>query len=310
MKRWLCCLIRTRDIGTRESQDANAHQDVIAARVRITAATILLGMWLAGCAAPGQVGVKTPQSNLPNYPPAIEPAPEHQQAVSSAWQALAGEHQLPEGAQYDRDPILLTPRALPANLAGRIQLLHQSTPPTELELKEALRRFIEKHAVLLGVNPGDTAIGQPELSLVTLRAEGSMMRVVYQQRSFVYPLAEGWGELTLMLSKQGALLQWNSRLIPNVTLPARPTVEASTLPERFVNREFTYSNIAGQPMRYKIARVEEVFVKELVVYPRIANNRLTIHLAYPVVVGTGTTWTVHVDAMTGEELAVKANFVS
>jgi hypothetical protein len=254
--------------------------------------------------------VKTPQNKLPNYPPAIEATAAQQQAVEAAWQALIREHRLPADARYDSDPLLLTPRALPAQLAGRIELLHQSASPSDLELKEALRRFIEKNAALLGVNPGDTAIGQPELSLVTLRPEGALIRVLYQQRSFTYPMAEGWGELHFMLSKQGALLQWNSRLIPNVMLPARPTVEANALPGRFVNREFTYSNFAGQPLRYQVARVEEVFVKEVVVYPRITNNRMTIHLAYPVVVGTGTTWMVYVDAMTGEELGVKANFVS
>ena len=281
----------------------------------------IFALWLGGllcasCATPGQVGVKTPQNNGsggPEYPPVLDASPARQQASESAWRALAQEHQLPDTLRCDCDPILLTPRALPMEAAGRIQVVRQN-PFTDLELKEALRHFIEIQARLLGVNPGDTAIGQPQLSLVTLSVtlshEGALTRVVYQQRSFPYPIVDGYGTLEFTLCKSGHLLQWRSSLLPNVTLPARPTLETSALPERFVNREFTYSNIAGQPLRYRVARADEVFVKEAVVYPRLTSTRLTIHLAYPIVVGLGTTWTIYVDAMTGEELAVKPNFVS
>ena len=278
---------------------------------------IIFALWLSSllwtsCAMPGQVGVKTPQGNTggPEYPPVLDASPARQQASESAWRALAQEHQLPDTLRCDCDPVLLTPRALPVEAAGRIQIVQKGAGFTDLELKEALRHFIEIHARLLGVNAGDTAIGQPELSLITLSHEGALTRVVYQQRSFPYPIAEGYGTLEFTLSKSGHLLQWHSSLLPNVTLPARATLEASALPARFVNREFTYSNIAGQPLRYRVARTDEVFVKEAVVYPRLAASRLTIHLAYPIVVGIGTTWTIYVDAMTGEELAVKPNFVS
>lgn len=272
-------------------------------------------LWMS-CATPGQLGVNTPQSNGsggPDYPVALEATPARQQASESAWRALAQEHQLPDTLRCDCDPILLTPRALPVEAAGRIQVVKKNAAFTDLELKEALRHFIKIHARLLGVNAGDTAIGQPELSLVTLSHEGALTRVVYQQRSFPYPiaaLAERFGTLEFTLSKSGHLLQWHSSLLPNVTLPARATLEASALPERFVGREFTYSNIAGQPLRYRVTRTDEVFVKEAVVFPRVTGARLTIHLAYPIVIGLGTTWTIYVDAVTGEELAVKANFVS
>ncbi len=276
---------------------------------RIIFALWLSGLLCASCATPGQVGVKTPQSNGPEYPPVLDATPARQQASEAAWRALAQEHQLPDTLRCDCDTILLTPRALPVEAAGRIQVVKKN-PFTDLELKEALRHFIEIHARLLGVNAGDTAIGQPELSLVTLSHEGALTRVVYHQRSFPYPLAEGFGTLAFTLSKSGHLLQWHSSLLPNVTLPARASLEASALPERFVGREFSHTSVAGQPLRYRVERIEEVFVKEAVVYPRVNGTRLTIHLAYPIVVGLGTTWMIYVDAMTGEELAVKPNFVS
>jgi hypothetical protein len=63
-------------------------------------------------------------------------------------------------------------------------------------------------------------------------------------------------------------------------------------------------------MSYKVRDRSEVSIKDLVVYPKPEGNRIRIHLAYPVEVGSGMTWTVYVDAITGQEIDVKQNFVS
>jgi hypothetical protein len=77
-----------------------------------------------------------------------------------------------------------------------------------------------------------------------------------------------------------------------------------------IGREFSYTTIAGQSVTYKIASRSEVSVMDLVVYPKQEGNRITVHLAYPVEAGQGTTWTVYVDAITGQEIDVKQNFAS
>jgi len=266
-------------------------------------------LWLLACAAPGQVGVRTPQAGGSGYPPMIEITPAQQQEAETAWRALLTEQQLPE-AKFDAEPVLNTPRALPLNLAGRIKLSERAGPLDELAAKEALRRFIEKHAVLLSGGRRETAINLKDLSLTTFSNEGAMYRAVYEQRSFPYPIAGGFGELMLVISKSGTLLQWNSRLLPNLELPASTSLNTAELPQRFVGRTFTYSNIAGQPQTYRVASANEAVVKSLVVYPKITGNRLTLHIAYPVEVGRGTTWTVYLDAVTGEELGVRQDFVS
>jgi hypothetical protein len=77
-----------------------------------------------------------------------------------------------------------------------------------------------------------------------------------------------------------------------------------------VDREFTYSAIDGRPLTYRARGVDEVTVKDLVIYPRLEGDRILLYLAYPVEVGRGTTWTVIVDAFTGNEIAVVQNFVT
>lgn len=265
--------------------------------------------WLLACAAPGQVGVRTPQAGGASYPPTIEATAAQQQEAEAVWRAFLTEQQLPE-TKFDAEPGLNTPRALPLNLAGRIKLGTKEGPLDELAAKDALRRFIERNAVLLSGGRRETAISLKDLSLTTFSNEGAMYRAVYEQRSFPFPLANGFGELMMVISKTGTLLQWNSRLLPKLDLPANINVNTAELPDRFVGRTFTYSNIAGQPQTYRVANRNEAAVKSLVVYPKVTGNRLTLHVAYPVEVGRGTTWTVYVDAVTGEELAVRQDFVS
>ncbi len=269
----------------------------------------LVSLWLLACAAPGQVGVKTPQQRGSDYPPALEATAAQQQEAETAWRALLTEFQLPE-TKFDAEQVLNTPRALPLALAGRIKLSTTDGPLTELQAKEALRRFIERNAVLLSGGRRESAASVKDLSLITFSNEGSMYRAVYQQRSFPYPLVNGFGELLLVISKTGTLLQWNSRLLPKLELPARTLIAAKELPDRFAGRTFSYSGIAGQPLSYKVGQAAEAKVKDLVVYPKLTGNRLTLHIAYPVEVGASMTWTVYVDAVTGEELDVRQNFAT
>jgi len=278
---------------------------------------ILMAASLFGaCAAPGQVTVNTPEGRLQNYPPVIEDTPQRRQAAEEAWKKLTAEFHLPE-AKPDLEPVLNTPRALPPELAGRIVLHAKAGVFGELEAKEAMRRFIEARSGVLFPNHTNGSphgsIGLKDLSLVSFANDGNFYRAVYRQANYPFPIAGGYGELRLTAGKNGTLLQWGSRIIPAFELPTRAEITPQTIQsimDKMVGREFSYANIAGQPMRYKVANRSEVSAKDLVVYPKQEGGRITIHLAYPVEAGQGTTWTVYVDAITGQEIDVKQNFVS
>jgi hypothetical protein len=262
-------------------------------------------LWLCACASPGQVGLQTPQGKGPGYPPAIEDTAARQQIAAEGWKQFLREFRLPE-TKPDLEALLQTPRALPMDLAGRVFLNTRGVAFDEMEAKESLRRFIERARVLLG--PDNLTLR--DLSLISFVADGNFYRAVYQQSSYAFPIANGYGELRLIVGKNGTLLQWGSRLIPKFDLPAAPALSRQAVAEKLVGRNFSYTSIAGQPMRYRVAGRSEISVKELVVYPKLDGNRMTIHLAYPVEAGKGTSWTVYVDAINGQELGVTQNFAS
>ena len=264
---------------------------------------------ICSCATPGQVTVNTPQGNRDSYPPLFEDSATRRQEVQDAWKNLLAESGLPE-TKLELEPVLNTPRSLPTTLAGQIPISKKSGTLDEMEMREALRGFIERTRGLLSGDPKNNPLSLKDLSLASFANDGNFYRVVYQQMSYSFPIANGYGELRLIVDKKARLLQWNSRLIPPVDLPVTPAVKSSEFVDRMINRDFTYTNIAGQPQSYRVSKREEVVIKDLVVYPRVTDNRVSIHLAYPVEVGKGMTWTVYIDAINGQELEVKQNFAS
>jgi hypothetical protein len=270
---------------------------------------IFCGLLLSACSAPGQVGVNRPQGKPASYPPVIEDSAARQQAVLEAWKSLLSESGLPD-APLDLEPVLNTPRALPGELAGRIIVSKKGNASGEIELKEALRTFIERNRGLLSGDPKESQITLQNLSLTSFANEGNFYRAVYRQVTYPFPIVDGYGELRLTVSKSGMLLQWNSRIIPTVSLPTKAEIKPDELAEKPLNREFTYTSIAGQRQSFRATKRDEIVVRDLVVYPKQEGSKISIHLAYAVEVGSGMKWTVYYDSIDGRELGVKQNFAS
>lgn len=265
-------------------------------------------LFLLSCTTPGQVTANLPQQQA-SYPPVIEDTPANQQIAREAWKRFLTEWRLPE-TNPELMPVINTPRALPMELAQRININTKPGKFGEVEAKEALRLFIEHSRDVLSGREKAVAPNLKDLSLDTFVNDASFYRAGFRQVNYPFPIVENYGELRFVISKSGTLLQWSSSLLPDVSLPTRAETKPESLYDKMLNRQFTYTTIAGRPQSYRVAKREDVKVKDLVIYPRLTGNRLEIHLAFPVLVGDSLTWTVYVDAINGEELGVKQNFVS
>jgi hypothetical protein len=268
---------------------------------------VYCGLVLAACAAPGESITNKPQAK--KYPPVIADSDVRQQAAQDAWKNFLGQFGL-SGVKIELEPVLNTPRSLPLESQGRIKLSKKSGPFGEIEAKEVLRGFIESHRGLLFGDPKNASPDLKDLSLVSFMVDQNFYQANYKQVSYPFPIVEGYGELLLTVSKDGILLQCRSSLIPTLDLPAKAEISPEDLPSRLINREFTYTNIAGIRQSYKVTNIEEIVVRDPVVYPIRESGMLSIHLAYPVEAGSGMLWTVYFDAINGQELEVKQNFAS
>lgn len=249
----------------------------------------------------------------PKYPLLIEASAARQQAAEDAWNAFLSEYRL-TFVKPELEPIIYTPRLLPTAIANLISLKAPDQKPDEIlgeaQIKELLRRFIEKYHTILSGDLRTSSLTLKDISLVAFSLDGNFFRATYQQMNYPFPLANGFGELKIAVSKTGNLLQLSSTVLPPDEFPARAKIEAAEIKAKLANREFTYSNLAGQPMTYKVTQESEIIVNDLVVFPKRSEQKLTLHLAYPVEVGRGTTWTIYIDAISGKEIEVKQNFQS
>jgi|SRR5262245_14748987 len=268
---------------------------------------ILCGLLLAACAAPGQGTANTPQAQ--QYPPVIVDSDARQKAAQDAWKSFLEQYGI-SGVVIELEPVLNTPRSLPLETRDRINLSKRSAPFGEIVAKEVLRGFIESHPGLLSGDPKTASLNLKDLSLVSFTVDQNFYQATYKQVSYPFPVAQDYGELLLAMSKNGTLHQCRSTLIPTLELPREAEVNVEELKSRLLNREFTYTNIAGQKQSYRITKREEIVVKDLLVYPRRESGKISIHLAYPVEAGSGMLWTVYFDAIKGQELGVKQNFAS
>jgi hypothetical protein len=250
-----------------------------------------------GCTPSAQVPNK---EKLKNYPAIIKASSQRQTQAEREWRRLLETYAAPS-AQPDFHPVIFTPRSLSA-VQGGIKIITATVPTDaqEVTIREAGRRFIDRWRELLGLDPAN-------LSLIGDTHSGDSHRLNYKQSDYPFPIAGDFGELNLMISSDGRLLQLDDRFIPVVELPLKATIDRQAAAQRLAGHTFTYSNIAGQPQSVKID-ASEITVKQLVIYPVEKSDTIEVHLAWEIVAGKSLIWNVYLDAIEGTELKAVQKF--
>lgn len=256
---------------------------------------LALALLANGCAPPAQ----TPEGKAKSYPPAVQPSPERQEQAEREWRRLLELQSLPSSPP-DLDPVTLTPRSL-----GNVQGIKLATTPPQpgtetVAIREAARRFIDRWRDLLRADPQAVSLAKNDTSNGT-------HRLTFKQADYPFPVAGGYGEMTMVIGNDGMLRQLEDRFIPLVEVPFKPTLPRETAAERVTDRVFRYGDIAGREQQVKVT-ANEVRVKGLVILPVEKGNRLDVYLAWEVAAGSSMTWTVYIDAVEGVELKVVQNF--
>lgn len=96
---------------------------------------------------------------------------------------------------------------------------------------------------------------------------------------------------------------------PDIQVP-EPVITEDDARNSLIGKEVGYSDIAGKPHTRTLTKDDVQMKGELVILPLKAESKVEIRLAWRIIVAQGATWTIHVDAVTGEVLRERANFVS
>lgn len=258
---------------------------------------LLAAMLLVGY----DLSAQTPSGSKQNYPAVIKDSTERRARAEREWRRMLDAYSIPQ-TPPDLYPITYTPRSL-LGVSGGIKLISFTPEPGSeaVALREAIRRFLDRWRDLLGGEPS-------AVSLISNDDSGDTQKLTYKQANYAFAIAGSAGEMVAVVSRDGRLLQLDSRLIPVVELPSRPSIDRESAAKLMVGRSFTYSDVAGNEQRALIGALEEVTVKRLVVLPIEKADSTEVHLAWEIVVGKQLSWTIYVDAMNGRELRVTQNF--
>lgn len=236
-----------------------------------------------------------------NYPVLIKDSTDRRARAEREWRRMLDAYSIPQ-TPPDLYPITYTPRSL-LGVTGGIKLIAFTPEPgsENIALREAVRRFIDRWRELLGAEPA-------AVSLVSNDSSGDAERLTYRQANYAFPIAGNAGEMVAVISRDGRLIQLDSRFIPVVEMPSRPTIDRDSVAKKVVGRTFSYSDIAGHEQRTQVGGLDQVTVKRLVILPIEKGDSTEMHLAWEIVAGKQVSWTIYIDAMNGQDLRVNQNF--
>ena len=242
-----------------------------------------------------------PAAGKQNYPVVIKDSADRRAKAEREWRRMLDSYAVPQ-TPPDFYPITNTPRSL-LGVTDGIKLLSTKPEPGNeaFAIREAMRAFMDRWRDLLGVDPA-------LISLAAIETAGDTEKMTYRQSAYAYPIAGNFGEIVATLSHDGKLMRLDDRFVPVVDLPVKPTFERDVAAKKLIGRTFTYTDIAGREQRTPIEAPAEVSVKRLVILPIEKSDSVEMHLAWEIVAGKSLSWTVYIDAVTGEDLRVVQNF--
>jgi hypothetical protein len=256
-----------------------------------------IAILMVGCDA----SPKVPNAPQKDYPAIIKDSADRRARAEREWRRMLEAYNVPQ-TPPDLYPITYTPRSL-LGVTGGIKLMAERPEPGSetIALREAAKGFIDRWRDLLGADLAS-------ISLVSGDQSSDIQRLTYRQSNYPFPIAGNYGEMVLVVSADGRLMQLDDRFIPVIELPARPQVEREVAARTVVGRTFTYSDIAGREQKTQVTSPGEVSVKQAVILPVEKGDVIEVHLAWEIVAGSSLSWTVYIDAINGEELKVVQNF--
>ncbi len=121
------------------------------------------------------------------------------------------------------------------------------------------------------------------------------------------PLEGDISSLTVFANAKG-ISRVDGHRFPIIPVPLEPKISETSAKSKLNGRTFTYGDIAGNPRNYRVEQKDLSHTAHKVLFVKKSPQGLEFRLAWKVLVGQGLSWTVYMDAVTGEELNVVQMF--
>jgi len=250
--------------------------------------------------------VNGPRANARPYPVAVT-NDETKSAGLLAWKNLLAVRGTAAPVEPQFSPLTGTIAALPPNNTSEVSLpkVGTGTTPTEEEIRESLRRFINEWHEVIGAEP-------QHLSLIERTDEPSGLKLArYEQRPFRLALRGGFGNLLIRFRDDRRVVELMSNCIPNsehlqpALAAVSPKVSAEEASAHVLGRTITLTDANGLSRSFTIPSGTALEVQQLVVYALASADKqaLELHLAWEIAVPNGSIKSIYLDAITDEVIA-------
>ena len=122
-----------------------------------------------------------------------------------------------------------------------------------------------------------------------------------------FPVEGDVSSLTVFANANG-ISRIDGYWFPKITVPLEPKISKTSAKNKLNGRTFTYGDIFGRPVNFRVEQKDLSNIAHKVVFVKKSSQGLEFRLAWKIPVGQGLSWTVYVDAITGEELKVVQMF--
>lgn len=89
---------------------------------------------------------------------------------------------------------------------------------------------------------------------------------------------------------------------PKITISSQPKISEVSAKNKLNGKAFTYGDFVGNPIDYRVEQKDLSNTAHKVIFVKKSSQGLEFRLAWKILVGQGLSWTVYVDAITGEKL--------
>lgn len=281
-------------------------------RVRLALIIALVSLAGACAAASNAPNPGAPNPNAPPYPVLLTDVEgARRQTALADWTRLMHEQNIVNAQEPELEPVTATLQSIP-QLSAPLYLpkVGEGVPMTEEETRESLRRFINAHQELLGIEP-------QQLSLVErVDAADGTKRALYQQRPFLrYNFRNGFGRVLITFTPDRRILNISSTAIPDIErlrvagagVGARAELQTAELvTKNLAGRTISYTDANGRALSYTFTPQNRITPRQFVIYPVLREDAppaLEFHLAWEVMVEGAPFRTLYLDAVTSEILS-------
>jgi len=168
----------------------------------------------------------------------------------------------------------------------------------------------------LAQNSEFTGVPKSKVSDIVIDRISSNKKVIGLQISFPVPQlynglpVEGDIAIPKVFANAKGISRVSGHWFPEITVPLEPKISETSAKNKLNGRTFTYSDVVGSPRDYRVEQKDLSNVARKVIFVRKSSQGLEFRLSWKIPVGQELSWTVYIDAITGEELKVTQMFVT